>query len=167
MVDEHLRTSDPDVYAAGDVASYPDALLGRRRVEHVDHAEKSGEHAGKVMAGADATYDWTVDPNFTFTSTFAATADAFVRGFQEGTARYGLLLDHLEPGFSESFMYIQPVAFGANCGVGASDLLRTVMGFAAAGPERPIIAKGNAGIPRYHEGHIHYDGTPELMAWTP
>ncbi len=58
----------------------------------------------------------------------------------------------------------QPVAFGANCGVGASDLLRTVLGFAAAGPERPIIAKGNAGIPRYHDGHIHYDGTPELMA---
>ena len=53
VVDEHLRTSDADVYAAGDVASYPDALLGRRRVEHVDHAEKSGEHAGKVMAGAD------------------------------------------------------------------------------------------------------------------
>lgn len=59
MVDEHLRTSDPDVYAAGDVASYPDALLGRRRVEHVDHAEKSGEHAGKVMAGADEAYGYT------------------------------------------------------------------------------------------------------------
>ncbi|KPQ08516.1 MAG: 5-methyltetrahydrofolate--homocysteine methyltransferase [Rhodobacteraceae bacterium HLUCCA12] len=57
-----------------------------------------------------------------------------------------------------------PVAFGANCGVGASDLLRTILGFAALGPERPIIAKGNAGIPKYHDGHIHYDGTPELMA---
>lgn len=57
-----------------------------------------------------------------------------------------------------------PIAFGANCGVGASDLLRTVMGFAAHGTERPIIAKGNAGIPKYHDGHIHYDGTPELMA---
>ena len=59
VVDDHLRTSAEDVYAAGDVASYPDALLGRRRVEHVDHAEKSGEHAGKVMAGADAAYDYT------------------------------------------------------------------------------------------------------------
>lgn len=58
----------------------------------------------------------------------------------------------------------QPIAFGANCGTGASDLLRTVLGFAAAGPERPLIAKGNAGIPKYHDGHIHYDGTPELMA---
>ncbi len=57
-----------------------------------------------------------------------------------------------------------PIAFGANCGVGASDLLRTVLGFAAAGADRPVIAKGNAGIPKYVDGHIHYDGTPELMA---
>ena len=57
-----------------------------------------------------------------------------------------------------------PLAFGANCGVGAADLLRTVLGFMAQGPERPVIAKGNAGIPKYHDGHIHYDGTPELMA---
>lgn len=57
-----------------------------------------------------------------------------------------------------------PVAFGANCGVGASDLLRTVLGFSAEAPTTPLIAKGNAGIPKYHEGHIHYDGTPELMA---
>ena len=56
-----------------------------------------------------------------------------------------------------------PIAFGANCGVGASDLLRTILGFAAAGPELPIISKGNAGIPKYHDGHIHYDGTPDLM----
>ena len=56
-----------------------------------------------------------------------------------------------------------PLGFGANCGVGASDLLRTILGFAAQGTERPIIAKGNAGIPKYHDGHIHYDGTPELM----
>ena len=58
----------------------------------------------------------------------------------------------------------QPLAFGANCGVGASDLLRTVLGFESANPTLPIIAKGNAGIPKFIEGHIHYDGTPELMA---
>lgn len=57
-----------------------------------------------------------------------------------------------------------PIAFGANCGVGASDLLRTVLGFTAENTTRPIIAKGNAGIPKYVDGHIHYDGTPELMA---
>ncbi len=57
-----------------------------------------------------------------------------------------------------------PIGFGANCGVGASDLLRTLLGMVAQGTERPIIAKGNAGIPRFVDGHIHYDGTPELMA---
>jgi len=57
-----------------------------------------------------------------------------------------------------------PLAFGANCGVGASDLMRTVLGFVAQGTERPIVAKGNAGIPKYVDGHIHYDGTPDLMA---
>ena len=54
------------------------------------------------------------------------------------------------------------IAYGANCGVGASDLLRTLLGFEET--EHPIIAKGNAGIPKYQDGQIHYDGTPELMA---
>ena len=57
-----------------------------------------------------------------------------------------------------------PLAVGANCGTGAADLLRTVLGIAAAGSGRAVIAKGNAGIPRFQGGHIDYDGTPELMA---
>jgi rifampicin phosphotransferase len=43
----------------------------------------------------------------------AAFAEGFVRGFKEGTARYGLLLDHFEPGYAGAFLYVQPVAFGA------------------------------------------------------
>ena len=58
----------------------------------------------------------------------------------------------------------QPIAFGANCGVGASDLLRTVLGFHKAGATLPIVAKGNAGIPKFVSGKICYDGTPDLMA---
>jgi 5-methyltetrahydrofolate--homocysteine methyltransferase len=57
-----------------------------------------------------------------------------------------------------------PLAYGANCGVGASDLLRTVLGFTETDSQIPVIAKGNAGIPKFVHGHIHYDGTPELMA---
>ena len=57
-----------------------------------------------------------------------------------------------------------PIAYGANCGVGASDLLRAVAALVATGNERPLIAKGNAGIPHMDHGHLHYDGTPELMA---
>ena len=57
----------------------------------------------------------------------------------------------------------QPIGYGANCGVGASDLLRTILGIAEYSGEATLISKGNAGIPKYHDGHIHYDGTPALM----
>ncbi|MEM6489741.1 MAG: betaine--homocysteine S-methyltransferase, partial [Pseudomonadota bacterium] len=40
-----------------------------------------------------------------------------------------------------------PIAFGANCGVGAADLLRTVLGITAVSPDAVVVAKGNAGIP--------------------
>ncbi|MDQ0468221.1 betaine--homocysteine S-methyltransferase [Labrys wisconsinensis] len=56
-----------------------------------------------------------------------------------------------------------PVAVGANCGVGASDLLVSVLSMTEANPEAIIIAKANAGIPQFHGDHIHYSGTPELM----
>ena len=59
VVDERLRTSDPHVWAAGDVAQYPDRLLGRRRVEHVDNATTMGRQAGRNLAGADEPYDHT------------------------------------------------------------------------------------------------------------
>jgi methionine synthase I (cobalamin-dependent) len=67
----------------------------------------------------------------------------------------------------ELFRGIQPplAGFGANCGVGAAELAATILGLTAdlrAG--EAVIAKGNCGVPSWHEGHIHYSGTPELMA---
>ncbi len=58
----------------------------------------------------------------------------------------------------------QPVAIGANCGTGASELVATVLGITEARPDAAVVAKGNCGIPQYQDGHIHYSGTPELMA---
>ena len=58
----------------------------------------------------------------------------------------------------------KPVAIGANCGTGASELVATVMGIVEERPDAVVVAKGNCGIPQYHDGHIHYTGTPELMA---
>ncbi len=56
-VDELLRTSVPDVYAAGDVASFPSPTLGKRlRVEHEDNANTMGRIAGRNMAGAGEAY---------------------------------------------------------------------------------------------------------------
>lgn len=57
VVDEFLRASHPDVYAAGDVARFDaPALGGRRRVEHEDNAKTMGRHAGRAMAGDSAPY---------------------------------------------------------------------------------------------------------------
>ena len=56
-VDAQLRTSDPDIWAAGDVAEFPSAALGRRlRVEHENAATDMGRHAGQAMAGAAGDY---------------------------------------------------------------------------------------------------------------
>ncbi|MGW2515754.1 NAD(P)/FAD-dependent oxidoreductase [Streptomyces sp. NPDC001617] len=58
VVDERLRTSDPDVYAAGDVVSFPHALFGTRlRVEHWANALNGGPAAARSMLGRDVTYD--------------------------------------------------------------------------------------------------------------
>ena len=57
LVNEFLRTSQPDIYAAGDVAEYYDHTLGvRRRVEHEDNANTMGRLAGRAMAGDAAFY---------------------------------------------------------------------------------------------------------------
>ena len=57
LVDERLQTTQPGIYAAGDVANYPDAMLGmRRRVEHADAARAMGRAAGRNMAGAGEAY---------------------------------------------------------------------------------------------------------------
>lgn len=57
VVDEQLRTSNPDIYAAGDVANFYSALLDKRiRVEHEDNANVMGETAGGNMAGQSKRY---------------------------------------------------------------------------------------------------------------
>jgi 5-methyltetrahydrofolate--homocysteine methyltransferase len=58
----------------------------------------------------------------------------------------------------------KPVAVGANCGVGASDILASLLDMTAARPDATVIVKGNCGIPEFRGTEIHYSGTPELMA---
>lgn len=57
-----------------------------------------------------------------------------------------------------------PLGVGANCGVGASDILASLLDMTDAKPEATVIVKGNCGIPEFRGTEIHYSGTPELMA---
>jgi 3-phenylpropionate/trans-cinnamate dioxygenase ferredoxin reductase subunit len=57
VVDASLRTSHPDIFAAGDVASFRNPALGERmRVEHEDNANTMGLMAGRAMAGETVEY---------------------------------------------------------------------------------------------------------------
>jgi 3-phenylpropionate/trans-cinnamate dioxygenase ferredoxin reductase subunit len=91
LVDEYLRTSDPDIYAAGDIAEFPDHTLGgRRRVEHEDNANTMGRLAGRAMAGEQAPY--THIPFF--------YSDLFELGYEavgELDSRLEIIADWTEP----------------------------------------------------------------------
>ncbi len=70
--------------------------------------------------------------------------------------RVARLMHELAPG---------PMAYGGNCGTGASELMAALLNMAdATEPGDVLVAKSNCGIPAYVDGHIHYSGTPELMA---
>jgi NADPH-dependent 2,4-dienoyl-CoA reductase/sulfur reductase-like enzyme len=58
IVNEYLQTSEPDIYAAGDIALFPEVGFGPRRLEHWDNAVNQGKHAGRNMAGAHEPFTY-------------------------------------------------------------------------------------------------------------
>nr|AFK79155.1 ferredoxin reductase [uncultured bacterium F25-01] len=98
VVDERLRTSHPDVWAAGDVAAFYNPDLDRRwRVEHEDNANTMGRHAGRSMAGKAEPYHH--QPFF--------YSDLFELGYEavgELDARLETVADWIEP-FQRGVVY--------------------------------------------------------------
>ena len=92
LVDARLETSAPGVFAVGDVASYPDAHVGRRvRVEHWVHAERQGQHVARVLMGeaqdyADPPFFWSAhfDTGLRYLGHVGRIEDAEVDGSVEG-----------------------------------------------------------------------------------
>lgn len=97
-VDGGLRTSHPDIYAAGDVANFHSPVLNqRRRVEHEDNANTMGRLAGLAMTGQPVSYNHI--PFF--------YSDLFELGFEavgEVDARLQMVEDWTEP-FREGVVY--------------------------------------------------------------
>jgi NADPH-dependent 2,4-dienoyl-CoA reductase/sulfur reductase-like enzyme len=100
VVDELLRTSQPNIYAAGDVAFFYNPALGRRiRVEHEDNANSMGRIAGRNMAGTNEPYQHL--PFF--------YSDLFELGYEavgELDARLSTVTDWKEP-HREGVIYYQ------------------------------------------------------------
>ncbi|MCP1169407.1 betaine--homocysteine S-methyltransferase [Limimaricola litoreus] len=161
--------ADRPVIVAGSVGPTGDIMAPMGELTHEIAVEMFHEQAeGLKAGGADVLWVETISAG----EEFRAAAEAFGKAGMPwcGTMSFDTA-GRTMMGLTSADMVKMvgkldhaPLAFGANCGTGASDLLRTVLGFTAAGTEAPVIAKGNAGIPKYHDGHIHYDGTPALMA---
>ena len=88
VVDEHLKTSDPAVFAAGDVANARNTAIDTSlRVEHWDNAIRQGELAARSMLGQDVAYDWQpyfytdqFDLGMEYVGRGAAEDDVVIRG---------------------------------------------------------------------------------------
>ena len=82
VVDSRLRSSAPDVWAAGDIASYPEARLGTRiRVEHWAAAERQGQSAAADMLGVgepfnDVPFFWSQHYDVTLSYVGHASGEA-------------------------------------------------------------------------------------------
>jgi 3-phenylpropionate/trans-cinnamate dioxygenase ferredoxin reductase subunit len=137
VVDPLLKTSHPDIFAAGDVAAFPNAALGARaRVEHEDNANTMGRAAGQAMAGQGGPY--THLPFF--------YSDLFELGYEavgDLDARLETVPDWKEP-YREGVIYY--MKSGRIRGVllwntwGAVDAARRLI--ADPGPFRPADLKG-------------------------
>jgi NADPH-dependent 2,4-dienoyl-CoA reductase/sulfur reductase-like enzyme/nitrite reductase/ring-hydroxylating ferredoxin subunit len=82
VVDSRLRSSAPDVWAAGDIARYPEARLGTKvRIEHWAAAERQGQHVAADMLGLGGPFNsvpffWSAHYDVTLSYVGHASGDA-------------------------------------------------------------------------------------------
>ena len=142
----------------------PVGTLSRRAATEIFHEQAEGLKEG----GADFAWIETMSSIEEYESASAASRLAgmpWCGTMSFDTAARTMM--GVGPGELADFVHSMrypPFAFGANCGTGASDLMATILEFDARTRAIPVIAKGNAGIPKFSEGKIVYNGTPELMA---
>ena len=159
------------VVVAGDIGPIGDVLepLGTRSVEEAEDA---------FYEQAQALKDGGVDLAWIETMFADDELDAAVRAVRRAGLDYVATMTFDSAGRtmmgvrpedamrrSRGFEW-KPVAFGANCGVGPSQLMDSVIGMVQGADRQAIVvAKSNCGIPVLDdEMRVHYDGTPEVLA---
>ncbi len=139
-----------DMTIAGAIAAFSEQIRGLKDggVDVIWIETMSSEE--EILAASLAAIK--LDMPFVFTASFDTAGKTMMGLAPSALAKLAASLPQM------------PVAYGANCGVGASDLLMSVQSMTQTDPQAIIVGKANCGIPIVKGKTTVYTGTPELMA---
>ena len=163
------ETAARPVVVAGSVGPTGDLMVPLGELEYDQAVEVFREQmAALAEAGADVIWIETMSaPEEIRAAVEAATGLGLAYVYTASFDTAGRTMMGLEPkALAEVVDAVPeaPLAIGANCGVGASDLLVSVLAMTEARAEQVIIAKANCGIPEIQGDQVVYTGTPSLMS---
>jgi 5-methyltetrahydrofolate--homocysteine methyltransferase len=153
------------VVVAGSVGPTGDLLAPLGPVTEAEAADIfAGQIAGLVEGGADLAWIETMSaPEEMRAAATAATRAGLPYALTASFDTAGSTMMGLAPAAFAAFVATlpaPPLAIGANCGVGASDLVASLLDIAT---DIPVIAKANAGIPVLDGANVIYSATPDVM----
>lgn len=156
------------VAVAGSVGPTGDLLAPLGPLEHDTAVEVFGEQIDAlVQGGVDVVWIETMSSMEELQAAYEAARSfptpvvATMSFDTHGRTMMGFRPDQLAAWSREQ--PVLPAAVGANCGVGAGDVVLAVSELAEADPGTAIVAKANCGLPAYTEGHLAYPHGPETM----
>lgn len=171
---EVADAADKTVLVAGSVGPTGELFEPLGALTHEDAVASFGEQmSGLKEGGADVIWIETMSAREEIT---AAAEAASLTGLEyiftasfDTAGRTMMGIAPSELGSIAEEMPTSPVAVGANCGVGATDLLFSILDMTATGATAEngniaVIAKANCGVPRVSGDKVIYTGTPDLMA---
>lgn len=163
--------SERDIVVAGSIGPTGEILAPLGDLQHEDAVEAFAEQALALEAGgADIIWIETMSSREEVELAVAgarrtALPIVFTMSFDtNGRTMMGV-------GAADVMSLHQQLAVhacGTNCGIGAAEVVATILTMQASipvnGGEPLLIAKANCGLPEFIDGEIHYNGTPEIMA---
>ena len=136
-------------------------VAGKSKIAEAEHGElfrhrnaarqRLGHHPQCQHIG---TAEHAIDVGMPYTTTLSFDT--------AGRTMMGILPENVPAIFDG--LSVPPVAMGANCGVGASDILVSLLAMSDADANRVYISKGNCGVPQFQGAEIVYSGTTAVMA---
>lgn len=157
------------VVVAGSVGPTGELFAPLGRLERDDAVAAFREQIdGLCAGGADVAWIETMSATEEISAAATAAIEAgvpYVATCSFDTAGRTMMgLPPAELGDVFADLTVPPVAYGANCGVGAPDILASLLELTGADGSAAVVCKGNCGIPQFQGTEIVYSGTPELMA---